>query len=494
MTLDRVMTSRGAWGRRLTLADFIQALTGWSLDSPDVPVVPVIDSREAQPGSIFFAFAGEHVDGHAYVNDALARGSVAAVVQNDVSVPEAVDILDLREQDSGPRPVRIPVVVRVNNVLEAMQDAARWWRQQLAVRIIGVTGSVGKTTTKEVAAKVLEQRYHVVRSQRSFNNELGLPLTLLSLGAPTGADVPESERLRVVLEMGMYVPGDIRFLCDIARPHVGIVTNVEAVHAEHAGTLDDIARAKRELVEALPTDGVAILNQDDARVRAMAGHTRAVVFTYGLSPEADLWADDVEGLGLQGIRGRLHYRDEVVTFEAPLLGRHSIYAVLRGAAAGLVEGLTWDEIVEGLAAPGLQLRLVTVRGPYGCLIIDDTFNSSPPSAVAALGLLADLEGRKVAVLGDMLELGAYERDGHLEVGLRAAEVVEELVVVGARAQMIAEGASERGLPADHIRSAPDSDAAVDIVRDLLRPGDVVLIKGSHAVQMERIVRVLTEAV
>ncbi len=184
----------------------------------------------------------------------------------------------------------------------------------------------------------------------------------------------------------------------------------------------------------------------------------------------------------------------MVTFEAPLLGRHSIYAVLRGAAAGLVEGLTWDEIVEGLAAPGLQLRLVTVRGPYGCLIIDDTFNSSPPSAVAALGLLADLEGRKVAVLGDMLELGAYERDGHLEVGSRAAEVVEELVVVGPRAQMIAEGASERGLPADHIRSAPDSDAAVDIVRDLLRPGDVVLIKGSHAVQMERIVRVLTEAV
>ncbi len=211
MTGDRVMTSRGARGRRLTLADFIQALTGWSLDSPDVPVVPVIDSREAQPGSIFFAFPGEHVDGHAYVNDALARGSVAAVVQNDVSVPEAVDILDLRVQDSGPRPVRIPVVVRVSNVLEAMQDAARWWRQQLAVRIIGVTGSVGKTTTKEVAAKVLEQRYHVVRSHRSFNNELGLPLTLLSLGAPTGADVPESERLRVVLEMGMYVPGTFAF-------------------------------------------------------------------------------------------------------------------------------------------------------------------------------------------------------------------------------------------------------------------------------------------
>lgn len=484
------MASWGSRGRRLTLSDFIHALTGWALDSLDVPVVPVIDSREAQPGSIFFAFAGENVDGHSYVADALARGAAAAVVERDIPVLEGAEILDLTAPDAEPRSVHMPVVVRVKSVLEALHDAAHWWREQLTVRIIGVTGSVGKTTTKEVVAKVLEQRYDVVRSQRSYNNELGLPLTLLSLGGPTGAEGPESEALRVVLEMGMYVPGDIRFLCDIARPHVGIVTNVESVHAEHAGTLDDIARAKRELIEALPSDGVAILNYDDGRVRAMAGYTDAAIFSYGLSPEADLWADDVEGLGLQGIRGRLHYRGEVVPIEAPLLGRHSIYAVLRGAAAGLVEGLAWDEIVEGLAAPGLQLRLVTVRGPHGCLIIDDTFNSSPPSAVAALDLLADLQGRKVAVLGDMLELGAYEREGHLEVGRRAAEVAEELVVVGARAQMISEGARNRGLSADHIRWAPDSDAAVAIVSDLLQPGDAVLVKGSHAVKMERIVRAL----
>ncbi|MCU0522561.1 MAG: UDP-N-acetylmuramoyl-tripeptide--D-alanyl-D-alanine ligase [Anaerolineae bacterium] len=346
-----------------------------------------------------------------------------------------------------------------------------------------MTGSVGKTTTKEVVADVLGRRYRVVRSQRSFNNELGLPLTLLNL---TGACE------RVVLEMGMYVQGDIRSLCDIARPHVGIVTNVASVHAEHAGTLDDIAAAKRELVEALPEapQGVAILNFDDVRVREMARHTRAAVFTYGLSPDADLWADDVEGLGLEGIRARLHFRDEAIAIGVPHLGRHSIYGVLRGAAAGLVEGLGWDEIVEGLAAPGAQLRLVTVRGLHGCLIIDDTFNSSPPSAIAALDLLADLDGRKVAVLGDMLELGAYEREGHLEVGHRAAEVVSDLVVVGARAQTIAEGAVSHGLPPEHVHEATDSVAAVDVVKTALRPGDVVLIKGSHAVRMEGIVSAL----
>ena len=222
----------------------------------------------------------------------------------------------------------------------------------------------------------------------------------------------------------------------------------------------------------------------------MERHTHAAVFTYGLSPDADLWADDVEGLGLEGIRARLHYRGEAIAVGVPHLGRHSIYGVLRGAAAGLVEGLGWDEIVDGLAAPKVQLRLVTVRGPHGSLIIDDTFNSSPPSAVAALSLLADLEGRKVAVLGDMLELGAYEREGHLEVGRRAAEVVSDLIVVGARAQMIAEGAVSRGLSPACVHMAPDSDAAIDIVRTLLRPDDVVLVKGSHAVRMEAIVSAL----
>ena len=230
-------------------------------------------------------------------------------------------------------------------MLEALQNAARFWRQQIDARVIGVTGSVGKTTTKEVITKVLASRYHVMRSTGSFNNEIGLPLTILQL---------TEEHERVILEMGMYVRGDIAFLAEIARPHVGIITNVEPVHLERAGTIENIALGKRELVEALPPapEGVAILNYDDRRVRAMAEHTQARVFFYGFSPKADLWADDVETLGLDGIRVRLHYGDEQVYLKVPLLGRHSAHTVLRAAAVGLVEGLSWQEIVEGLRAPG----------------------------------------------------------------------------------------------------------------------------------------------
>jgi len=346
-----------------------------------------------------------------------------------------------------------------------------------------VTGSVGKTTTKEVLAQVLSHHYEVSWSKGSFNNEIGLPLTLLEL-----TDTVE----RLVVELGMYVRGDIRFLADIARPDVGIVTNVEPVHAERAGSIDEIALGKLELLESLPAapGGVAILNYDDLRVRNMAAHTQARTLLYGLSPEADLWADEVKGLGLGGLRATLHYGDDAVSVMVPLLGRHSIYGLLRGAAAGLVEGLSWDEIVAGLQGLEDSLRLQIVQGADDVVIIDDVYNSSPPSALAALDLLADLDGRKVAALGDMLELGDYERDGHIQVGCRAAEVVAELVVVGDLALMIGEGAVRCGLSSACVHAAADSEAAIVVVSSLLRPGDVILVKGSRGVKMERVVDAL----
>jgi len=292
-----------------------------------------------------------------------------------------------------------------------------------------------------------------------------------------------------VLEMGMYVRGDIRALAQIAQPQVGVLTNVEPVHAERAGSIENIALGKRELVEALPPapTGVAILNHDDERVRAMAQATEARVFFYGFSPQADLWADEVESLGLDGIRARLHYQKERLYLRAPLLGRHSVHTVLRATALGLVEGLTWQEIAEGLRAPGAQLRLVSTAGPHGSIILDDTYNSSPPSALAALNLLEDLEGRKIAVLGDMLELGDYEEEGHLKVGCRAADVVAHLIAVGELAETLARGARLCGLPGECIHVVPDNDAAVAVLRELLQPEDVILVKGSRALQMENIV-------
>jgi UDP-N-acetylmuramoyl-tripeptide--D-alanyl-D-alanine ligase len=467
--------------KRLTLGDLIEGLTGWHLPDLEMPVSPVIDSRHAESGSVFFAFEGENVDGHDYVGDAFDRGALAAVVEHDVAV--AANRIDVADRETANAPLTAPLLVRVPNVLEALQDAARWWRERLDVRVIGVTGSVGKTTTKEVTARVLDRRYRVLRNPGSFNNEIGLPLTVL--GADGACE-------RMVLEMGMYVPGDIRFLAGIARPHVGVVTNVEPVHAERAGGLETIARGKRELVEVLPhaPEGVAILNYDDPRVRAMAEHTEARPFFYGLSPQADLWADEIQGLGLEGLRVQLHHQDTTREITVPLLGRHNAYTVLRAAAVALNEGLGWEEIIEGLRVPGPQLRLVTVEGVNDVLILDDTYNSSPPSAIAALDLLDDLDGRKVAVLGDMLELGDYEEAGHDEVGCRAADVVSELVAVGQLGKLIGEGARRCGLDPARIHFAPDGENATAILDGLLETGDVVLVKGSHDVGMDGIVNVL----
>jgi UDP-N-acetylmuramoyl-tripeptide--D-alanyl-D-alanine ligase len=476
--------------KQLTLASLIEGISNWRPAEMETPVRPILDSRTATPAregprAVFFAFKGENVDGHDYVADAFQRGAIAAVIERDVDMGAgAAGLLDVTHTPPATA-LQTPLLIRVRSTLEALQNAARFWRQQLTPRVIGITGSVGKTTTKEVVTKVLASRYQVQRSAGSYNNEIGLPLTLLHL---TDAEA------YIVLEMGMYVRGDIALLAEIARPHVGILTNVGPVHLERAGSIENIALAKRELVESLPPEGVAILNRDDRRVWAMAAHTQARVFSYGLSPEADLWADDVETQGLDGIRLRLHYAGEQLYVKAPLLGRHSAHTVLRAAAAGLVEGLDWQEIVEGLHAPGPQLRLVAIEGLLDSLILDDTYNSSPASALAALNLLKTMEGRKIAVLGDMLELGDYEEAGHLKVGCRAANIVAELITVGERARFIAQGAELCGLPRSHVHETADCAAAVAALRDILQPQDVILVKGSRSMKMEQIVLAMSKEV
>lgn len=467
-----------------TLADLVEALTGqrWPQATQAIPEV-VVDSRHAVAGALFVALPGQRMDGHDFVADAFERGASFALVQRDL---RGYPVLDLR------RPLtpedwaafRVPALLRVGDTLQALQQAARFWRRKLPhLRVIGITGSVGKSTTKELVAQVLSRRYRTLKNLGNLNNEIGLPLTVLRL---------TEGHQRAVLEMGFYVPGEIALLCDIARPQVGVVTNIGTVHAERAGSQETIARGKAELVEALPPapEGVAVLNYDDPWVRWMAERTQARVFFYGLDPRADLWADEIEGLGLEGIAFRLHYRDDAIAVKAPLLGRHSVHTALRAAAVGLVEGLTWQEIVEGLRMGHTQLRLIAVRASNGALILDDTYNASPQSTLAALSLLADLPGRRIAVLGDMLELGPYEREGHEKVGVRAAEVADVLITVGPRAQMIAQAALRAGMPAGRVHSTADANEAVEVLKALLRPDDVVLVKASHGMRLDRVVAAL----
>lgn len=444
-----------------------------------------IDSRQVDQGSLFIALKGERVDGHDFVRQAFDRGALAAIVERDP--PEGSSELDLRQTPSDEEiaNLRFPVCLRVKNSLEAMQKAAAYWRAMLDLRVVGITGSVGKSMTKELVASVLARRYRTLRSPGNLNNEIGLPLTLLRL---------RKSHERAVLEMGFYVPGEIALLCSWARPQIGVITNISQVHLERAGSMEAIFKGKSELVECLPAapEGVAVLNHDEPLVRQMAERTQAEVFYYGLTDEADLWADGIEGLGLGGVRFVMHYQGDSVHVRVPLLGRHSVHTALRASAVGLVDGLTWEEIVAGLQGGQSQLRLFAVPGPGGSLLLDDTYNAAPTSMIAALNLLAELEGRRVAVLGDMLELGDFEERGHRMVGVRAAEVVDELVTVGERARWIADEAQRAGLQATAVTQKADVGQATEYLRGRIGNGDVVLIKGSRGLHMEDLVAALGE--
>jgi UDP-N-acetylmuramoyl-tripeptide--D-alanyl-D-alanine ligase len=232
------------------------------------------------------------------------------------------------------------------------------------------------------------------------------------------------------------------------------------------------------------------LNYDDPLVLAMADKTQAQVFTYGLSPEADLWASHIEAMGLEGIRFQLHYEGESLYVRVPLLGRHSVHTSLRAAAVGLIEGENWQEIIEGLQQGPPQLRLVAVKGPYGSTVLDDTYNASPQSTIAALNLLDELQGHKIAVLGDMLELGTYEQEGHRKVGLRALDVVDVLITVGQLGRIIGEEALAWGMPPSTVHLLQSNQQVIELLLEMIGPDDVVLVQGSRGMRMEEIVESL----
>ncbi len=468
----------------LELADIIEALTEIRPQQATAAIpLAVIDSRGAEKGALFIAIPGENVDGHDYVSDAFANGASFALIEKEIF--GEFNTCDLRTTSSfrnvdGLNP---PLCLLVDNTIIALQKIARFWRNKLDLRVIGITGSVGKSTTKELTAQVLRQKYRTLKNFGNLNNEIGLPLTILGL---------RTDHERAILEMGFYVSGEIDLLCQIAQPQVGVITNIGTVHAERAGSQEAIARGKAELVQALPPapEGVAILNYDDIRVREMAKMTQARIFFYGLSPESDLWADQVEGLGLDGIRFRLHYQNETLHIHLPLIGRHSVHTALRTAAICLVEGMTWQEILKGLRAGRAQLRLVAARSQCGALLLDDTYNASPASTLAALNLLEEMNGQHIAVLGDMLELGQYERQGHEMIGMRAAEVADILLTLGTRAHIIAKSARKAGMPVNAILEFEKSEDLTEWLIENLTAKDAVLIKGSRGLRMDRITTAL----
>ena len=472
----------------LTLADIYAGLGGQQ-PSHHLAAVAVkrfdIDSRLCMPGSCFVALKGENTDGHRYIGAALAQGAVAVLAQ---TVPGGVQATVVRvPHDPAPAQAEGPVLFVVEDTMAALQRLAAFWRSRHDVTVVGITGSVGKTSTKELVASVLRQQFHTLWNEGNLNNEIGLPLTLLRI---------EPNHQVAVLEMGFYMEGEIAMLCALARPYAGVVTNVGPIHLERAGSIEAIFRGKSELVQALAPDGRAILNWDDEWVRRMAGLSPAPVFRYGLTPEADLWADQITSKGLEGIRFRFHDRttgdsENVLHVHLPLLGRHAVHTALAAAAVGLVFGMTWEDIIRGLTDINAQIRIDVVPGINGSTLIDDTYNASPPSTIAALNLLADLSGRRIAVLGDMLELGSYSESGHRMVGRRAADVVDTLVTVGSLSQWIADEAVAGGLPPASVQHVFSPAEALELLHRIVQPGDYVLVKGSRVVGMESIVTALS---
>jgi len=471
----------------LTLTDIYLGLGGRHVH-PSLAAYPisnfVIDSRQVATGDCFVALPGEHADGHDYIADAIARGAQAVIAHR---VPADVHAQVIPIHQPAPERITPPVIFLVEDTLSGLQRLAAYWRARHTPTVVGITGSVGKTSTKELTAAVLRQRYPTLWTPGNYNNEIGLPLSLLRLTA---------EHRYVVLEMGFYTEGEIAQLCDIAHPHIGVITNIGPIHLERAGSMEAIFRGKSELIRSLPPDGHAILNWDDAWVRKMAELSPAPVFKYGLTPDADLWADEIESYGLSGIRFRFHHRreDRTETYhvQLPLLGRHSVHTALRAAAVGLIAGLAWEEIIRGLKDVNARLRIDIAPGYHRSTIIDDTYNASPPSTIAALNLLAEMEGRRIAILGDMLELGVEEEKGHRLVGARAAETADILIAVGARARWIAEEARFQGMPETAVHEVADADEAIQLAKTLILPGDFILVKGSRAMRMDAIVAALTE--
>ncbi len=479
-----------------TLADIIQVLApdmvaGGADNSPIEGVC--IDSRQMKPGMLFVALRGERVDGHCFVGQAFEAGAAAALVECPIAGFALIDTVE-KVAVTHAMP---PVVVRVPNTLQALQRLAHARRMEHRdLRVVGITGSVGKTTTKEAVAAVLSQRYRTLKSEGNQNNEIGLPLTLMGLGAV---------HQYAVLEMGMYNLGEIKTLCDIAEPQIGVVTNVAPIHLERLGTLDRIAQAKAELVQALPEEGVAILNGDDPRVLELRSQTRASSITFGFGKDNMVQARDITSYGLDGTAWTAHisvstlFRREgfpEVETSYPLrlttVGKQSIAAALAAVAVGLAEGLDWPEIACGLLGQGHGLRLIPKPGVGGSTLLDDSYNAGPASVMAALELLAELPGRRLAVLGDMMELGSEEYNGHVQVGQRCAQVLDVLVSVGTRGRWIAQSALEAGMASEAVYITNSNSAAVEVLSGTLGQGDVLLIKGSRSMGMESIVNALME--
>ncbi|NLY52055.1 MAG: UDP-N-acetylmuramoyl-tripeptide--D-alanyl-D-alanine ligase [Firmicutes bacterium] len=447
-----------------------------------------IDSRQVQGGELFVPLRGERVDGHEFTADALTRGAAAALVARDWA-ETVINRLDEDTLAEG----KFSLIV-VPDTLSALQALAKEYRSLFSPVVIAITGSTGKTSTKDMTASILSQMGPTLKSQGNFNNEIGLPLTLLQLD--------ESHKTAVV-EMGMRGLGQIKLLTELARPRVGVITNVGTVHMELLGSQKAIQKAKQELIDTMEPGSAAVLNADDALVKEMAqaaADKEIIYYGWQKVPKdtsgRDNWvtAEHVISRGEEGVTFDLCYRGEAVAIELPFPGKYQVSNALAAAAGALAVGATLAHVQAGLAAASLSdMRMELIPWLGGGLVINDAYNANPTSMAAALHTAKEIAGRRrlVLVLGDMLELGDLSWDAHREIGRLAAELEPTyLITVGKLAQEYGKGAQAAGLDGARIEYCLDLEDAQEAVLQLARPGDVVLVKGSRGLALENVVESL----
>jgi UDP-N-acetylmuramoyl-tripeptide--D-alanyl-D-alanine ligase len=420
-------------------------ITGWS-----------VDTRTVAQGDLFFALRGPNHDGNAYVDDALRKGAVAAIVDEKIG--------SAREND--------PVLV-VPDSLVALQKIAAWARNQWNGEVVGVTGSAGKTSTKDVIAEMLAVKMPVAKTIGNFNNHVGVPLSILRLSA---------EARVAVLEIGMNHAGEIRDLAAIARPRIGVVTNVGHAHMEAFDSIEGVAAAKRELIEALPPDGIAVLNADDPLVARFGDVHKGRTITFGTNEGADVRAEQVE-VTSAGVRFEVNR----IRFESRLLGRHSVLNLLAGIAVAELYGIQPEQltgVVSGLSAGSMRGQRFVHND---ILILNDCYNSNPDAARAMIDVLRETPAkRRIAVLGEMLELGHWAESLHRDVGDYVANCgIDVLVGIRGAARYLVDAARQADHAVDAAFFFPDTTAAGDYLRQIARPGDVILFKGSRGTHVEQ---------
>jgi UDP-N-acetylmuramoyl-tripeptide--D-alanyl-D-alanine ligase len=428
-----------------------------------------IDTRTLQPGELFFAIRGPNNDGHQFIPAALSRGAAGVVAASGYSHPEVFP--------SG------KVLVKVSDTHRALRDLAAAVRRRWRGTSIGLTGSMGKTTTKEFAAQVLESACTVYRSPGNYNNLFGLPLAVCGLRLDDAAGV---------FEMGMSEPGEISEMCRIAAPSFGIITNVAPVHLEFFSSIDGIAAAKAELAEALPLNGTLIYNSDNALVRKIAGRFGGGKVAFGLEPGADFRADEIEITGLNQTRFRLRYGSVDTTAAIPLAGTHYVLNALAAIALGHQFGIDSGTLVASLK----HLRAASMRGGIlhfreGFSVIDDSYNSNPEALKSMTEVLARLPGfrRRILVAGEMLELGSDSGSLHRDCGAYAAGArLDGILGVRGDARQIVRAAVDSGMSEANARFFTDTAEAAEYLKGNMRRGDLVLIKGSRGAHMEKIVQ------